>query len=786
MKFWFCHGFVWFLLLNSYSVVSAQKIDINDAYQKAIQDAAKKVAPTLVRIETSGGQDVIVWVDPSSRQPIRKVVGPTTGIIVDSNGYIISSTFNFTNKPTDIFVTIPGKGRMVAHIVAQDETRMLTLLKVESTGLPIPQAYPKKDIMTGQWSIALGRALDANLDHLPTVNSGIISALNRIWGKAIQTDARISPNNYGGPLISLDGRIMGILVPASPEGEGDQAGVDLYDSGIGFAIPYEDILAVLPKLKKGTKEKTVTLRKGLLGFSLQNPQDMFDNPPTLGIVSPKSSSAKAGLRRGDLILEINHKPVVNQAQMLTILRQLYEGDKVSLKIRRGKKEIFFDSLVLNSSQNAFESGFLGVLLIRDDPAVGVEIRYVYPGSPAEKAGLKPGDRIMGIQSVLPESSDPVPGKKTKGQPFISFAGNIAFSDLMSRFTSGNEIRILVKKKETKKFNVVTVQLTDLIDDIPLLIPPTEDSTKKRALDPLEDVVPLDSDGNPIKVVGPPTGPPIGKKDPRPKKEDPIPPREVPSDKKDDNSSPKKEDPKDTKSKDTPSKEKLDKDKLDKTPPKKKEVSKPPVGFLKRENPALGTKYWMYVPTSYDPNVAHGLVVWLHPADVQGRDADDMASIWAPYLRDYNLIMLGPISKAKEGWTPSESESILSDVKDVMKVYTIDKQRVIAHGSGIGGQMAFYLGFRARDIFRGVAAHGAVLASQPKDIVPTQRLQFFISYGLSDTIAKNISSSKTKLADKKYSVLVREIPGLGKQYLDAEQGEGTLQDLLRWIDCLDRQ
>src|SRR4029077_18553437 len=121
---------------------------------------------------------------------IRKGVGPTTGVIVDRDGFIVTSSFNFANKPTDIFVTIPGHSqRLVAKVIAHDQTRMLTLLKVDAKDLPLPTAFPKKDFEIGQWAMALGRTLDPNTDHPPSMSIGIISATNRIWGKCVQTDA---------------------------------------------------------------------------------------------------------------------------------------------------------------------------------------------------------------------------------------------------------------------------------------------------------------------------------------------------------------------------------------------------------------------------------------------------------------------------------------------------------------------------------------------------------------------------------------------------------------------
>ena len=94
---------------------------------------------------------------------------------------------------------------------------------------------------------------------------GIFSAKGRVWGKALQTDATVSPNNYGGPLVDIRGRVMGVLVPLSPECGRGGAGVEWYDSGIGFAIPLENIETVLPKLRKGQD-----LYTGVAGVFMQS------------------------------------------------------------------------------------------------------------------------------------------------------------------------------------------------------------------------------------------------------------------------------------------------------------------------------------------------------------------------------------------------------------------------------------------------------------------------------------------------------------------------------------
>ena len=113
----------------------------------------------------------------------------------------------------------------------------------------------------GQWSIAVGRTYD---QPGPNISVGVLSAMGRIGSTAIQTDAKISPANYGGPLVDIHGRVLGILVPLSPQrGGGEVAGAEWYDSGIGFAIPLVDVFEWLPKLKSGKD-----LHPGVMGITL--------------------------------------------------------------------------------------------------------------------------------------------------------------------------------------------------------------------------------------------------------------------------------------------------------------------------------------------------------------------------------------------------------------------------------------------------------------------------------------------------------------------------------------
>jgi S1-C subfamily serine protease/dienelactone hydrolase len=693
--------------------------ELGELQEKAAKAAVARVAPSVVLIETSGGTDV-VSAGPRGAV-IRKGVGPTTGLVVSPDGYLVSSAFNFANKPSSIIVAVPGhKERYVAKAVATDQTRMLTLLKIEANNLPVPAAAPKAEIRVGQTAVAVGRTLAASVDQPPSVSVGIISAVGRIWGKALQTDAKVSPTNYGGPLVDLLGRVQGVLVPASPQAEGVTAGFEWYDSGIGFAIPLEDVNAALPRLKAGKD-----LQRGLLGISMQG-QDQYGSPAAIASVAPGSAAEKAGIKAGDVITEVDGQPVVSQAQLMHRLGTRYEGDAVAVKVKRGKEEVKFDKVVLGGAVAAYPPSFLGVLPIRDDPGPGVEIRYVYPKSPAEAAGLKAGDRVTGV------GREAAPGTPTPMQPV---QGRGQLLTIFETAPPGVGVKIQVTRKEGKKSEAVTAKLAEAPEAVPEALP--ERSSAGKAL------------GKPADALSP--------------KGD---------EEKKDKAGEKKDEKKD--------------DKKDEKKDEKKEEKKYETGLIKRTTAAADHSYWIYVPENYDPNVAHALVVWLHPVGKnKDRDVDDFVWAWQPYCEDQHIILLGPKTENERGWSGSDAEFIQEAVKAVEDAYTVDRRRVVAHGMGLGGEMAFYLGFHARTVFRGVAATGAGLTSAPKEKVAGQPLSFFLAVGAKDPLREAVKESKAKLAEYKYPAVLREVPEMGHQYLDGPAGLPTLRELVRWIDSLDR-
>jgi serine protease Do len=316
---------------------------------------------------------------------------------------------------------------------------MLVLLKIETDKpLGTPEMATRDQMRVGQWTLAMGRTFEGNRPNLAV---GILSALGRIWGKAIQTDAAASPANYGGPLVDLHGRVLGVLTPLSPKPGETVGGLEWYDSGIAFAVPAEDVVRVLPRLKKGED-----LHAGLLGIGLP-PGDSSTAEPTIVACRPNSPAAKAGVKAGDRIIEIDGRPVTRAAQVKEALGPRYAGETIALAVLREEKRLEY-KVTLADELPPYERPMLGLLPMRsisERPAPGVIVRYVYPEGGAAKAGLQPGDVVESLDGKPLDGADALRGRIAEHEP-------------------GDTVALAVRRgQETLKLDV---QLGRLPDDIP--------------------------------------------------------------------------------------------------------------------------------------------------------------------------------------------------------------------------------------------------------------------------------------------------------------------------------
>ncbi len=476
--------------------------DIELLEQQAFQAAVERVAPSVVAIETVGGLEKV------GKMLIG--TGPTTGLIVDQDGYIVSSAFNFINKPASILVRLADGQRKPAELVASDRNRMLVLLKIPvDKPLPVPEIAPHGEMRVGQWTLAVGRTFEGDQ---PNVAVGILSAVNRVWGKAIQTDAAVSPSNYGGPLIDISGRVMGVLAPLSPKSANEMAGVEWYDSGIGMAVPADHLLKILPRLKKGED-----LHTGLMGIAFAS-RNLATADAVIGACPPNSPSYGAGFRAKDKIIEIDGAKIARAAQVKEETSRRYAGQSILVAVMRGDKRIEH-KLTLVAKLKPYQRPTLGIVPMRplrsppkpqpkpkkvekkadEKPAKPsdakpkettaaepekpkkakpvakkpepVAVRFVCPGGPAEKAGVKPGDQVVSLD----------------GEPIKSIA---ALRAKVGQYLPGEELPLEVKRGS--KTIKLTVKLATMPEDIPSGDLPTAHAPGKPIKDKLPAVgsVPL--------------------------------------------------------------------------------------------------------------------------------------------------------------------------------------------------------------------------------------------------------------------------------------------------------
>jgi predicted esterase len=327
-----------------------------------------------------------------------------------------------------------------------------------------------------------------------------------------------------------------------------------------------------------------------------------------------------------------------------------------------------------------------------------------------------------------------------------FAGRDTFSTILDSLMPNMEVKLEVHRKGGKESEVLKVGLGTPTDFLPDAISGAASHRKAREKRNPVPVVPLRPEDQQ------PKGPEKQRGKPRPKGK-------------------------------IETRQKTEGEESSKTQAKK--PKKVETGLVKRTTPTHENEYWLYVPENYDPNVSHALVVWLHPAGSRKEkdsETEQLIGTWSRFCIDRQIIMLCPKAETDSGWQASESDVILQIVRDCLDEYTIDRERVVAHGMGVGGEMAFYLGFHAPDLIRGIATTGAFLTKSPKDNQPGSRLTFFLVAGKSDPASAAIADTKTMLVDRKYPVTYREMQETGREYLD----QATLEELVRWNDSLDRQ
>jgi serine protease Do len=410
-------------------IPTAAAVSSSETTPGSFSDLAERVKPAVVNISTtktfkgrsglgtpfgrspfSGrfGDDFFerFFGDIPQREFKQRSLG--SGFIISNDGYIFTN--NHVVEQTDkILVKVSDGKEYEAKIIGTDAKTDIALIKIKpDTNLPFVEIGDSDSVRVGEWVIAIGNPFGLE----QTVTAGIVSAKGRVIGAGaydnfIQTDASINPGNSGGPLFNMAGKVIGINTAIVAQGQ-----------GIGFAIPMNMAKSILSDLK--TKGKVT---RGWLGISVQdisediakNLNHKNKNGALVSEVFKDDPADKAGIKVGDIIVEINGKSIKDTHELLLTIASLHVGEKVLIKGLRDGKEISFLIVVAERKDKPEialtkkSKGYFGIAaqeitkelaqqlgISRD---AGVIVTDVEEGSPADDVGIQTRDIIVQVNKV---------------------------------------------------------------------------------------------------------------------------------------------------------------------------------------------------------------------------------------------------------------------------------------------------------------------------------------------------------------------------------------------------
>lgn len=281
--------------------------------------------------------------DPRFRRYFEAPGGPQgagpvsagSGVIMDAAAGYVLTNHHVVGRASDIAVTLKDGRRLKALLIGSDPATDIALLRVEAKNLTAIEMGDSDRLQVGDYVIAIGNPFGLG----QTVTSGIVSALGRTglssegYEDYIQTDASINPGNSGGPLITYDGKLVGINTAIlSPAGG---------NIGIGFAVPVNIARGVVTQLINHGE-----VRRGRLGVIIGDLTPELAARLGLGVVSgavvakvePGSAAEKAGLEEGDVVIGFNGRAVQSATDLRNRIGLAEVGTEVTLTVRRGRDE----------------------------------------------------------------------------------------------------------------------------------------------------------------------------------------------------------------------------------------------------------------------------------------------------------------------------------------------------------------------------------------------------------------------------------------------------------------
>ena len=340
-------------------------------------------------------------------RPQQPSQGMGSGFVVSPDGYIVTNA-HVVDGATEVTVKLTDRREFTAKVVGADKRTDIALIKIDAKGLPALELSARPAVKRGEWVVAIGSPFGFE----SSVSAGVVSGLHRALPNGqmvpfIQTDVAVNPGNSGGPLLNAAGQVVGVNAQIYSRSGGYM--------GLSFAIPAEVAAKVADQLKTHGK-----VQHGRLGIGIQpldqNLAQSFGltdaNGALVGTVEKDSPAAKAGFKPGDVIRRIDGVAVTDSTDVTSRIGNTAPGTAIKVEVWRDGKPV-----ELAATVGTLEDGKVAKAADADEPKgkLGVAVRPLTPdeqkaggksglvvekaGGAAAKAGVQPGDVIVGVGST---------------------------------------------------------------------------------------------------------------------------------------------------------------------------------------------------------------------------------------------------------------------------------------------------------------------------------------------------------------------------------------------------